>query len=83
MHEIHTELMHNTVTPESRDYFANLISQHEDLDAVILGCTEYPLVVDEGNSVLSIINPVHLQVEAAVEYSLSVELDHTNSGFKM
>ena len=36
----------------------------------LLGCTEYPLAIDNTNSVLSIINPVDLQVKAAVNYSL-------------
>lgn len=70
MQEIHGELMHNSVTSESRDYFANLIARHQDCDAVILGCTEYPLVVNQENSVLPIINPVQLQAVAAVEYAL-------------
>lgn len=72
MQEIHAELMHNIVTQESRNYFSNLIASHKDLDAVILGCTEYPLVVDHDNSILPIVDPVYLQAINAVNYALLI-----------
>lgn len=71
MQQIHGELMQNVVTPKSKEYFSQLIAKHKECSAVVLGCTEYPLVVDEGNSVLPIVNPVHLQAVAAVEYALT------------
>lgn len=71
MQEIHTELMHNKVTKESCDYFAALIGKYRDCGNVILGCTEYPLVVNQDNSPLPIINPVDLQAQAAVDYALA------------
>lgn len=70
MQEIHSELMHNVVTQASRDYFSDLITTHKDLDAVILGCTEYPLLVEPENSILPIVDPVYLQAVAAVNYVL-------------
>jgi aspartate racemase len=70
MQKIHAELMHNIVIQASRDYFSNLIAKHKDLDGVILGCTEYPLVVDHDNSILSIVDPVYLQAVAAVNHAL-------------
>ncbi len=63
---IHDELMKNIVTEASRNYFSDLIAQHQDLDAVVLGCTEFPLVVNQDSSALPIIDPVYLQAEAAV-----------------
>lgn len=71
MQEIHAELMHNVVTQASRDYFSNLIANHKNLDAVILGCTEYPLIVDQNNSMLPIVDPVRLQAVTAVNYALA------------
>jgi len=70
MQKIHDKLMQNVVSDESRNYLRDLIMKYQDLDAVILGCTEYPLVVDRDNSVLPIINPVCLQASAAVDYAL-------------
>ena len=71
LHDIHSELMVNNVTTEAREYCRRLILQYNDLDAVVLGCTEYPLVIDETNSVLPIIDPVRLQTASAVNYALS------------
>jgi aspartate racemase len=65
------ELLHNKVTEQSRNYFAQIIADHADCDAVVLGCTEIPLLVDSTNSKLPIINPVELQCKAAVDFALS------------
>lgn len=70
MQIIHSELMQNIITEESKNYFSNLITKHRNLDAVVLGCTEYPLVVDNTNSELPIVDPVYLQAINAVEYVL-------------
>ncbi|HQS83558.1 MAG TPA: hypothetical protein PLY23_01420 [Alphaproteobacteria bacterium] len=43
---------------------------HTHLDAVVIGCTEFPLIVDQSNSALPMINPVYLQTRAAVDYAL-------------
>jgi aspartate racemase len=67
------ELIHNVVTQKSRDYFAQLVVAYPDCDAVILGCTEFPLLVDASNSKLPIINPVELQCKAAVKFALQKE----------
>lgn len=71
MQTIHNELMQNIVTEKSRNYFRDLILKHYILDAVVLGCTEYPLIVEQANSVLPIIDPVYLQAQSAVDYALS------------
>lgn len=71
MQIIHSELMQNRVTEESRNYFSGLIAKHRNLDAVVLGCTEYPLVADHTNSDLPIVDPVYLQAIHAVDYVLS------------
>ncbi|KKQ33612.1 MAG: Aspartate racemase [candidate division TM6 bacterium GW2011_GWF2_37_49] len=64
------ELIYNVVTQDSKHYFSKLIEAHPDCQSVVLGCTEFPLLVDSGNSVLPIINPVQLQCAAAVEFAL-------------
>lgn len=70
MHLIHLKLMQNHVEQKSRDYFSMLTKKYQELDAVILGCTEYPLILDKKNSALRTINPVDLQAKAAVDYAL-------------
>ena len=77
MQKIHSELMQNSVSQESRNYFGALIAKHNDCDAVVLGCTEYPLVVNQSNSILPIIDPVQLQTSAAVDFALNDTLPKT------
>jgi len=64
------ELIHNMVTQKSKDYFSSIIAAYSDCQAVVLGCTEFPLLIDRSNSMLPIINPVELQCTAAVEFAL-------------
>lgn len=68
---IHAELAKNQVTHEAREYCRKLLLKYNDVDAVILGCTEYPLAIDATNSVLPILDPVRLQTAAAVNYALA------------
>ncbi len=42
-------------------------------DAVILGCTEIPLVINSGNSSLPVIDSTRLLARKALEYSLEVK----------
>ena len=67
---INLELGQNKVTQESRDYFKDLIQEYNDLDAVVVACTELPIVINETNSCLPIIDPVPLQVQAALDFAL-------------
>jgi aspartate racemase len=71
MEVIHKDIMQGNINQEARDYFAALIKKFPECEAVVLGCTEYPLVVNEKNSVLPIVNPVDLQIEAAVNFVLA------------
>jgi len=71
MQYIHKELMQGQVTQSSKDYFQNLVKHYKNLDAVVLGCTEYPLVLDQTNSILPLVNPAYLQALAAVDFALS------------
>lgn len=68
--EIHDELIENTVTEKSKAYFRNLIASYNDLDAVVLGCTEFSLLIDQPESALPLINPLYLQATCAIDYAL-------------
>jgi len=72
MQIIHTQLMENKITNEAKKYFQHLIEKYGDQDAVVLGCTEFPLVVNQDNSHLPLIDPVYLQASEAVKYSLNL-----------
>jgi aspartate racemase len=70
MQVIHDELMNNQVTDSARQYFHDLIAKNNHCDAVVLGCTEYPLVVDSKTSPLPVIDPVKIQTAHAVDFAL-------------
>ena len=70
IHKIHDELKKDVVTEKSKKFFSDLITSYKNLDAVILGCTELPLVLHQENSLLPIIDSILLQTGAAVNYAL-------------
>jgi aspartate racemase len=70
LQDIHKQLMRNHVSADARVYCRELILKHKNLDAVVLGCTEYRMIVDETHSALPIIDPVILQTISAVNYAL-------------
>ncbi|WP_018694096.1 aspartate/glutamate racemase family protein [Algicola sagamiensis] len=65
------ELVYGIFKPTSIQYFQQVILALKDkgCDAVILGCTEIPLIIDETNSVLPTLNSNQLLVDAAIEYA--------------
>ena len=66
------ELVYGVFKPESVLYFQSVISglKRSGCDAVILGCTEIPLIIDDGNSELPTLNSNRLLAEAAIQASL-------------
>lgn len=71
MKNIHEELMQNNVTDNAKKYFYQLIKKYHEVDAVILACSEWRLVVHAENSPLPVVDTLDLQCRAAVEYSIS------------
>jgi len=70
MQEIHHDLMNNQVNDSAKKYFQGLIKKYSECDAVVLGCTEYPMIVDSKTSSLPIIDPVKIQTSIAVNFIL-------------
>ena len=62
------ELVYGIFESESIIYFQNTITRlmSKGCDAVILGCTEIPLIIDESNSPLPTLNSNRLLAEAAI-----------------
>ncbi|MGE0206684.1 MAG: aspartate/glutamate racemase family protein [Candidatus Babeliales bacterium] len=67
---IHKQLMNNKATDEAQTYFQKLIESYTMADAVVLGCTEFPLVAKQETIKIPLLNPMELQVERALEYAL-------------
>jgi aspartate racemase len=62
------ELVCGIVKPEGISYFQSVIQRFREqgCDAVILGCTEIPLIVNDGNSALPILDSTRLLARAAL-----------------
>lgn len=70
---IFDELVRGEQKPESLLYFQQVIEEFKtrNCDAVILGCTEIPLLVNDGNSPLPTLDSTRLLARAALHYSLA------------
>ncbi|HZF15584.1 MAG TPA: amino acid racemase [Steroidobacteraceae bacterium] len=66
------ELVCSTFKPESVATFQRVIEQlkAEGCDAVILGCTEIPLIINDGNSVLPTLDSTRLLARAALRRAI-------------
>ena len=69
---IFKELVNGIFTEESRQYFNQVIEKFRErgCDAVILGCTEIPLLVDPHDSPLPVLDSTRLLARAALTESL-------------
>ncbi|MEW6235225.1 MAG: amino acid racemase [Candidatus Omnitrophota bacterium] len=65
---IFSELVYGIITPESTACFASIIEKMKELgcDAVVLGCTEIPLIVTPQNSPLPVLDSTRLLARAAL-----------------
>jgi len=70
---IFDELCNNRFLPESRSEFVRIIQRLHDeynVEGVILGCTEIPLLVNQQDLSIPVFNSTLIHVQAAVEYAL-------------
>jgi aspartate racemase len=67
------ELVFGVFKPESVEYFQGVIEamKAQGCDAVILGCTEIPLIINDGNSALPTLDSTRLLARAALRHSIS------------
>ena len=69
---IFDELVNGIFTAESRTYFQQVIGRmsHEGCDAVVLGCTEIPLLIDDVTSPLPTLDSTRILARAALKKAL-------------
>jgi aspartate racemase len=69
------ELVCSTFKPESIAYFQQVIGRLKDqgCDAVVLGCTEIPLIIDDANSPLPTLDSTRLLARAALRCAVQGE----------
>lgn len=68
------ELVYGVFKPRTVEYFQRVIQglQARGCDAVILGCTEIPLIIDDGNSALPTLDSTRLLARAALRRAVAV-----------
>jgi len=66
------ELVYGVFKPEAAAYFQQVIERlkAEGCDAVVLGCTEIPLLMNDENSPLPTLDSTRLLARAAVEHAM-------------
>lgn len=66
------ELVYGVFQPEAIAYFEQVIARIKDAgcDAVVLGCTEIPLIVNDSNSVLPTLDSTRLLARAALRRAI-------------
>jgi aspartate racemase len=67
------ELVNGVFRPDAVAYFQRVIDRMKDegCDAVVLGCTEIPLIVDDANSPLPTLDSTRLLARAALERAIA------------
>jgi aspartate racemase len=62
------ELVNGVFKPDAIEYFQRVIARMKDAgcDAVVLGCTEIPLIIDDSNSALPTLDSTRLLAHAAL-----------------
>jgi len=70
---IFSELVYGRFSVQARVYFERVISKlrNQGCDAVVLGCTEIPLLVTEESSPLPILDSTRLLARAALEQAIA------------
>ena len=74
-HIIFDELVNGIFTGESRTYFQRVIGgmSNQGCDAVVLGCTEIPLLIDDATSPLPTLDSTRILARAAIRRALATE----------
>lgn len=67
------ELTYGKIVPESKQYVLNVIQSFADqgVQGVILGCTEFPLMIEEEDLQIPIFNTTEIHAQAGVEFIMS------------
>ncbi len=67
---IYEELVVGDFKDSSKQILLNIIKKFEDIEGVILGCTELPLIISKNDTEVSLFNTTVLHAKAAVDFAL-------------
>ena len=67
------ELVYGVTTRESEQYLLSVVQRFRDqgCDAVVLGCTELPLIINDDNALLPTLDSTRLLARAALRRAIS------------
>ena len=70
---LYNELCAGKIKAQSRDYYLNVIKElyQQGAEAVILGCTEIALLVQQEHTAVTLYDTTQIHAEKAVEFALS------------
>ena len=74
---IYDELIHGNFLDPSRDAILSIIKKFPDVEGVILGCTELPLLIDNQDLDIMLFNTTKIHALAAVNYALEKDNEST------
>ncbi len=66
-----TKLSRGIIEDAAKAYFQDLLLKYKNVDAVVLGCTELPLVIKEEDISQKILDPLTLQCQKAFEFAIA------------
>ncbi|MCK5111406.1 MAG: amino acid racemase [Arcobacteraceae bacterium] len=66
-----SKLSKGIIEDSAKEYFINLLKKYNEVDAVVLGCTELPLVINQKDIKQYILNPLELQCKESFEYAIN------------
>ncbi|MGH1376259.1 MAG: aspartate/glutamate racemase family protein [Alphaproteobacteria bacterium] len=69
--DMQTQIASGKMCDAFHSRFKDILGRYDDVDAVILGCTELPLAITANETDLPIINPIHAQCDEAIKLVLS------------
>lgn len=69
--EMQSAISAGKIDSDFKTRFSEILNRYNHNDAVILGCTELPLVIDQTVTDMTIINPIHAQCDTAIKAVLA------------
>ena len=69
--KIQSQLAKGIINKNFPNAFRQIISKYDHMNAVVLACTEIPLVVAQNDFDIEIVNPTELQCRRAFEFAIS------------
>jgi aspartate racemase len=69
---IYHELIQGVILPSSKDQFQRIVTdlQQNGAQGVVLGCTEIPMLLGDGDVSIPVFDTTQLHAEAALRYAL-------------